>query len=151
VAELYVLDTSAILTLTDEEEGADEVEVLLNRARAEDCQIEVCSISLMELSYITLREQGEDEAAQLVALVKSWPVTWVYSDEKLLLQAANLKAFHRLSLADALIAAVAKLHGATLVHKDPEFESLSEQVSLLTLPYKTSSDTEGLGPPVANN
>ena len=140
MAELYVLDTSAIFTLTDQEAGADEVEDILNTARADECQIEICSISLMELSYVTLRELGEDKAAQLVALVKSWPITWVYPDEKLLLQAARLKAFHRLSLADALIAAVAKLHDATLAHKDPEFESLSEQVSLLTLPYKTSSD-----------
>jgi predicted nucleic acid-binding protein len=140
VAELYVLDTSAIFTLTDQEVGADEVEDILNAARADECQIEICSISLMELSYMTLRELGEDKAVQLVALVKSWPITWVYPDEKLLLQAARLKAFYRLSLADALIAAVAKLHDATLVHKDPEFESLSEQVSLLTLPYKTSSD-----------
>ena len=140
MAERYVLDTSAILTLTDQEAGADEVEHILNTALAAACQIEVCSISLMELSYITWREQGEDEAAQLVALVKSWPVTWVYPDEKILLQAAKLKAFHRLSLADALIAAVAKLHHATLVHKDPEFETLSEQIVLLTLPYKTTSD-----------
>ena len=139
MADLYVLDTSAILTLTDEEEGADEVEDILDTARADACLIEVCSISLMELSYITLQEQGEDAAAQLVALVKSWPVIWVYPDEKMLLQAAKLKAFHRLSLPDALIAAVAKLHDATLVHKDPEFESLAEQISLLTLPYKTSS------------
>jgi ribonuclease VapC len=140
VADLYVLDTSAILTLTDEEEGADEVEDILDTARADACLIEVCSISLMELSYITLQEQGEDAAAQLVALVKSWPVTWVYPDEKMLRQAAKLKAFHRLSLADALIAAVAKLHDTTLVYKDPEFESLAEQVSLLTLPYKTLSN-----------
>jgi ribonuclease VapC len=140
VAERYVLDTSAILTLTDQEAGADEVENILNTALAAACQIEVCSISLMELSYITWREQGENEAAQLVALVKSWPVVWVYPDEKILLQAAKLKALHRLSLADALIAAVAKLHHATLVHKDPEFETLSEQVVLLTLPYKTASD-----------
>jgi ribonuclease VapC len=112
VADLYVLDTSAILTLTDEEEGADEVEDILDTARADACLIEVCSISLMELSYITLQEQGEDTAAQLVALVKSWPVIWVYPDEKMLLQAAKLKAFHRLSLPDALIAAVAKLHDA---------------------------------------
>ena len=140
MAERYVLDTSAILTLTDQEAGADEVENILNTALAAACQIEVCSISLMELSYITWREQGENEAAQLVALVKSWPVVWVYPDEKILLQAAKLKALHRLSLADALIAAVAKLHHATLVHKDPEFETLSEQVVLLTLPYKTASD-----------
>ena len=140
MAELYVLDTSAIFTLTDQEAGADEVENILNTARADECQIEICSISLMELFYMTLRELGEDKAVQLVALVKSWPITWVYPDEKLLLQAARLKAFYRLSLADALIAAVAKLPDATLVHKDPEFESLSAQVSLLTLPYKTSSD-----------
>ena len=140
MAERYVLDTSAILTLTDQEAGADEVENILNTALAAACQIEVCSISLMELAYMTWREQGEDEAAQLVALVKSWPVAWVYPDEKILLQAAKLKALHRLSLADALIAAVAKLHHATLVHKDPEFETLSEQVVLLTLPYKTASD-----------
>ena len=51
MAELYVLDTSAILTLTDQEGGANEVEDILNTARADECQIEVCSISLMELSY----------------------------------------------------------------------------------------------------
>lgn len=139
MADRYVLDTSAILTLTDQEEGADEVETILDAASADTCRIEVCAISLMELSYIVLREQGEDNAAQLVALVKSWPVIWVYPDEKILLQAAKLKASHRLSLADALIAAVAKLHDATLVHKDPEFEALAQQISLLTLPYKPVS------------
>jgi hypothetical protein len=33
VAELYVLDTSAILAFTDQEEGAEEVERLLDAAR----------------------------------------------------------------------------------------------------------------------
>ena len=45
-----------------------------------------------------------------------------------LLQAATLKTSYRLSVADALIAAVAKLHHATLVHKDPEFEAIASQV-----------------------
>jgi PIN domain nuclease of toxin-antitoxin system len=34
VAELYVLDTSAILAFTDQEEGAEEVERLLDAAHA---------------------------------------------------------------------------------------------------------------------
>jgi predicted nucleic acid-binding protein len=93
-------------------------------------------MSLMELYYITLRERGEDDATRLIALVKSWPVVWIYPDEKILLQAAVLKASYRLSVADALIAAVAKLHHATLVHKDPEFEAIASQVSLLSLPFK---------------
>lgn len=54
----------------------------------------------------------------------------------MLLQAARLKAKYRLSVADAQIAAAAKLRGAKLVHKDPEFAALSEEVPLLALPYR---------------
>jgi predicted nucleic acid-binding protein len=133
---LYVLDTSAIFPFTDQEEGAGEVERLLDAARAQMCRLEVCAVSLMELFYITLRESGEDEAIRLVALVKSWPVAWVYPDETALLQAGKFKASHRLSFADALIASVAKLHHATLVHKDPEFEVLAQEIPLLPLPYR---------------
>ncbi len=139
MSDLYVLDTSAIFAFTDQEAGVDEVERLLNAAHAEKCQIEVCSISLMELYYVTLREAGEDEAARLIALVKSWPVAWVYPNERTLLQAGRLKASHRLSIADALVAAVAKLHQATLVHKDPEFEALAQEVALRELTLKKTA------------
>jgi len=54
----------------------------------------------------------------------------------MLLQAGRFKAFYRLSVADALIAAVAKLRQATLVHKDPELEALAPEVALLSLPFK---------------
>jgi hypothetical protein len=45
----------------------------------------------MEIYYITLRASGEDLTARLVALVKSWPLIWVYPDEKILLQAGKLR------------------------------------------------------------
>jgi hypothetical protein len=35
-----------------------------------------------------------------------------------------------------MIAAVAKLRRAILVHKDPEFEALAQDMILLPLPYK---------------
>ena len=139
MAEKFLLDTSAIFALTDREEGADTIAVLLEKALAGECQVEVCAASLMELYYVTLKERSEQEAAQLVAMVKSWPVSWVYPDEKLLLLAGRMKALHRLSFADALIAAAAKLHGATLVHKDPELDSLAGELSLLNLPFKPRS------------
>lgn len=90
----------------------------------------------MEIYYITRMEEGEDRAAELVALTKSWPVEWIYPDERTLLQAGKLKANYRLSVADALIAAVAKLHQATLVHKDPELSNLEGEISLLNLPFR---------------
>ena len=134
--ERYLLDTSAILALTDQEAGFERVEALLDRATSGDIEVAICAMSLMEVFYITLQEQGEDYAAHLVALIKAWPVRWIYPDDRTLLFAGRLKAFHRLSFADALIAGTAKLNEAVLVHKDPEFDDLPEEISLLRLPYK---------------
>ena len=84
MAERYVLDTSAIFSFTDQEDGAAEVERILELAGKGRCRVDVCSASLMEVYYTTLQEAGEDEATQLVGLIKSWPVDWVYPDEKTL-------------------------------------------------------------------
>ncbi len=139
MAERYVLDTSAIFSFTDQEEGAVEVERILELAGKDRCRVEISSASLMEVYYTTLQETGEDEASQVVALIKSWPVHWVYPDEKTLLLAGRIKAFHRLSFADAQIAATAHRAGATLVHKDPELMALSDEIDLLALPFKSKA------------
>lgn len=136
--EHYVLDTSAVFALTDKEDGWRKVGELLHRADKGDIQLTVCSVTLMEVFYISLQEAGEDAAARLVALVKSWPLAWFYPEEEELLVAGRFKAFYRLSFADALIAAVARTQGACLVHMDPELEALSGQVALLSLPFKSN-------------
>ena len=136
VAERYLLDTSAVLALTDREDGFQTVEKLLELARGGETEIVACAVTLMELYYITLQEEGDDQAAHLVGLVKAWPIRWIFPEEKELLHAGRIKAFHRLSFADAIIAAVARLHEAVLVHKDPEFEALAAEIPLLNLPYK---------------
>ena len=109
---------------------------MLRGARGGRHEVLACAITLMELFYTALRAKGEDAATRLVALVKAWPVMWVFPDEQMLLQAGRLKAAHRLSVADALVAAVARMQGATLVHKDPELEALRGQVTLLSLPSR---------------
>ncbi len=63
------------------------------------------------------------------------PIIWSHESPALLERAAGLEAKHPLSLADAWIAAAALELGATLVHKDPEFENLPG-LSEERLPYK---------------
>ena len=46
--------------------------------------------------------------------------------DALLEPAAALKACHRLSVADAWIAAAAQREGAVLLHKDPELRALDQ-------------------------
>jgi predicted nucleic acid-binding protein len=57
-------------------------------------------------------------------------------DEPVLLTAGRLKCENRLSFADALVAAYALREHATLMHKDPEFDALGEEIAVQRLPYK---------------
>ena len=132
----HLLDTSAVFALLDDEPGADEVQRLLDGAAAGGPRVFLCTFTLMEVYYVSLQEKGETEAARLIALIKSWPIQWAAPTEKDLLRGGRFKAFHRVSFADAAIAAVACARRATLVHKDPELEALADEVALLTLPYK---------------
>jgi hypothetical protein len=52
-------------------------------------------------------------------MVKSLPLTIVESRERLTLHAGRIKAYCRVSLADAFIAATASCMSATLIQKGP--------------------------------
>jgi predicted nucleic acid-binding protein len=127
-----LLDTSAVLTLIEDEPGADRVEAAL---RLESTLVPWPV--LLETHYILLRDEGQAEADRCIALLKQLEVTIIWGmDEATMLTAARIKAQHRVSLADALIAAFAVRAGAVLVHKDPEFESLTGLLAMEPLPYK---------------
>ena len=130
--ERYLLDTSVILTLIEDEQGADRVEQVLKTG-----QVFLPWPALLEVYYITLQEKGQEEAEYRYALLKRWSVTILWDmDEPVLLSAGRLKAAHHMSLADAIVAAFALQNAARLLHKDPEFDALKGQVAMEALPYK---------------
>jgi len=130
----YLLDTSALLTLRDDEPGADQVAALLAEARNGRVRCLACFMTLMEITYRVWRD--EDEAAGRLAHEQclSLPIEWVHESPALLKRAAEMKARHSLSLADAWIAASVVESGAILVHKDPEFKVVA--IDQLELPFK---------------
>jgi len=130
----YVVDTSALLTLIEDEPGADLVEHVLRH------ELTLLPwVTLMEVLYITHQERGQAEAERRYALIKQSTAKLLWDmDEPTLLQAARLKATYHLSLADAIVGAVAVRHSAILLHKDPEYEALAGHLEMESLPYKTS-------------
>ena len=134
-----VLDTSAWFALAESEPGADEVEAYVAAAWLGSASLHSSFVSLTELQYIRTNEQGAESAAKLVAWVKQQPVQWLHSDEALCGEAAKLKAAHKVSFADAFVAATAKRCDAVLVHKDPEFAALQGIIKLHPLPPKTGA------------
>lgn len=135
----YLLDTSAIFAFMEDEEGAGHVEEILRQG-----EVLLPFPVLLEVYYITLRERSEKVAEERYALLRSLPTAttiWEVS-EPVLLTAARLKALHRLSFADALIAAFALKHQAILVHKDPEYGQLADVVQQEILgPYAGTLET----------
>lgn len=118
---LLLLDTSALLTLRDDEAGADRVEAVLEGP--ECCH--ACFLSRMEVLYRVWKDEDERAARLAYEQLQALPLTWIEASEPLLLEAAAIKATHALSLADAWIAAAALQIGATLLHKDPEFRAIT--------------------------
>ena len=121
----WLLDTSALLALRDDEDGAERVADLLQTAQDGESRCFVCFMSRMEVLYRVWKDEDERRARLADAQLQSLPLVWVAASDRLLEQAAELKACHALSVADAWIAAAARQEGAVLVHKDPEFQAIS--------------------------
>ncbi len=121
----FLLDTSALLTLRDDEPGAQRVAEVLQLASQDKAKCYGCFMSLMEVLYRVWRDESKQAGQLAHQQCLALPIEWLHSSDSLLAKAAEFKAIHSLSLADAWIAACAAEQGATLLHKDPEFEALA--------------------------
>ena len=129
--DLFLPDTSAILTMMDNEEGADLVEDTL-RTR----EILLPALVLFETYYKSIKYRGIETAELRYATLRSIRATHISElTEPVLLKGGEFKARYQISLADSIIAAYAFVHNATLLHKNPEFEALT-MVNQVKLPYK---------------
>ena len=135
-----VLDTSALVTLIEDEAGVEEVAALVEDALAEQVHLYLSVIAKIELFYISVQEQGEAIANERMELLDDLPVRVVDVTEDLVEVIGQLKAKHSMSFADCCIAGLAVSLDAELVHKDPEYEQVKDRITLRTLPYKPTKN-----------
>ena len=132
----YVLDTSSLLTYIENEEGATEVEALLQKALDADAVLYISMVSCIEVFYITWQEQGKEVATERLKLIDDLMVIQEPVDSQLTKIIGEIKATKAMSFADCCIAGLAKFKQATLVHKDPEYEQIENEIKQFKLPYK---------------
>jgi predicted nucleic acid-binding protein len=133
----YLLDTSALLALRDNEVGAEQVAALLYEAQDGKIECLGCFLTLMEIFYRVWKDENPQTGRLAYEQSQALPITWLHEEPALLEKAAELKATQSLSLADAWIAACALLQRATLVHKDPEL--MRVECEQLVLPFMKSA------------
>jgi ribonuclease VapC len=91
----FCLDTSAIITLRDDEPGAERVAMLLDGP--DPCF--ACFVTRMEVLVRVWKDEGERSGRLAYEQLQSLPIEWVDQTEPLLLEASRIKALHRLSVA----------------------------------------------------
>ncbi len=131
-ADSYVVDTSALLTLWNDEEGADAVERLLRS----NSLVYVSFMSCMEGRYRIWKSAGRAESEEFSKYLDLLPLKRVDVTEAIFEKAIEIKATNSLSVCDSWIIATAIINDSVLVHKDPEFEQVKNIVKLKALPYK---------------
>lgn len=128
-----------MLAYIENEAGAEEIETLFKQALQNQLPLFLSVLSSIEVFYISYQEQGLEVAIERLKLLNDLPMTQVALDAPLIQVIGEMKATHRMSLADSCIAGLAKFKQAILVHKDPEFEPLEGLIEQLKLPYKTAT------------
>ena len=131
----YVLDTSALLTLFQDEAGAQTVEEILEACGDGRSKAYLPFMSLMEFDYLVLRSRGRSAVDGAIRIIQAWPVEKIESYPEWGRKAAWIKSGGSLSIADAWNAALALILDAELIHKDPEYDQVRD-LRHRRLPYK---------------
>jgi ribonuclease VapC len=128
-----VLDSFALLAYLRDEPGAESVLALLEKAGRKDVPLLMTEVNYAEVKYIILRKDGQEAWREVASSLGSLPIEFVPATRDLADLAAEFKASHRLSLADAFAAALAKEKKSELITGDPEFKPLEKEIEILWL------------------
>ncbi len=132
----YVMDSFAMIAFFEDEPGADRVAEILDALMEQKAKGFMSVINWGEIYYNTMREQGVEEAEEVLTQFNKYPIQLVEADKNLTYEAAKLKAMYTIAYADCFAAALSSRLKASLVTGDPEFEKLEHKISIEWLPSK---------------
>lgn len=125
-----VFDSFALLTVFEEEEGDRDVTQMLSDVPAGKLEGFISSVNVGEIYYILARKKGEEKAEAALDAVLHFPLEIVDPDFDFCIDAAKIKAKHRMSYADAFAAALTKQKKGTLITGDKEFKTLAGEIKI---------------------
>lgn len=128
-----VLDSYAVLAFLFKEKGHEKVVAALEKAAESDKPLLIVAPNWAEIRYQVERKAGSEAWTRTREKLLGLPVEIVPADQELAEQAGGIKAHHRMSLADAFAAALAKTRKADLFTGDPEFRAVEKELRIIWL------------------
>jgi predicted nucleic acid-binding protein len=125
-----VLDSFALIAYFRDEPGAETMENLLVSAGKKDNPLLMTDVNYAEVKYYILKKDGAEAWGKAAKVLEGLPIDFHSTTRALADEAADFKARHKLSLADAFAAALAKERRAELVTGDLEFKPLEKEIKV---------------------
>ncbi len=126
----YVLDSYALFSYIEGEKGANIVAEILKEGIYDKAEIFMSVINWGEVYYTVLREQNKEAAELYSRTIERYPITIVDVNRTSTLEAAEFKAFYKMSYADAFAVSLAQNKNAILVTGDKEFKAIENKVEI---------------------
>jgi len=125
-----VLDSYAVITYLQRQPGYDEVAQLFEECTVKGREVFLCVVNWGEVIYHALRKGGEQKAQLAEDVMRAIPITVIDANKELTLQAAKLKAVHKMSYADCFAAALAMKKTCELMTGDKEFKQIENKIKI---------------------
>jgi predicted nucleic acid-binding protein len=128
-----VLDASAVLAMFFGEPGMETMRDLFHKASEADRPVYISAVNWAEVLYKMERKHGKAGLEAAHQFERTTPLEAVPVDREQAEAAALLKNSHKLGLADAFAAALAKNKKAELITADREFKSVEKEIKIIWL------------------
>ncbi|MFZ5469108.1 MAG: type II toxin-antitoxin system VapC family toxin [Myxococcota bacterium] len=129
VGSAAVVDSWAALAFLLREGAADvTMRRFIKRADAGNLRLLMNLVNLGEVYYRMAQMVGEATATEGLRRIRKLPIEMIQVREPLVMEAARLKAQHRIAYADAFAVATARLESAAVLTGDPEILALPRAV-----------------------
>jgi len=133
--DIFVFDACSLIALLSNENGADTVKDLLQKATNGEIKILMHKVNFLEVYYYIYRKYNEQTALKLLKDIKIAPIvinTEITDD--ILIKAGRLKSLYKMSLADSIGLAETIINNGFFVtadHHELEIVQKNEKVNII--------------------
>jgi len=129
--EKVVFDANALLSYLYAEKNYKKIGQLLLKFQKNRTEMFISTVNFGEMHYSVLRNSGKEKAAALKTILESIPIEIVPVYTRDSEEAAEIKAYKRMSYADCYAAALAQRLAAPIITGDPEFKEVEKEIRII--------------------
>ncbi len=127
-----LLDSYALLSYLNQENGSDAVKTMLADAQKNRCNALMNEINIGETFYILFKKRGKKKAEYFLnTVLAGLPISIIHNSFDHIVEASRIKARFPISFSDCFAVATACNENALILTGNPEFKYVEHMVDVL--------------------